>query len=224
MIVAVDSRPSPKETFMPFHVPLWLLGQCTPRVRDTLENDAGRRERLKPGAGLARYCSQAYFTQPSNLPELLTDKAGDSTWLLSLLTPFAHNSCQDSEDEHGDGDHWISSSLGCDTFNECPSLLFATVCLSALLSLSAEPSFLGRLIPRLSHKTVPVTAGHWHTDQPLASSTETSHLKRYRASTKAAVALSPCAARPSGGAGTANWGWFVLVQTATLLYFPFKSD
>lgn len=57
-------------------------------------------------------------------------------------------------------------------------------CLSALLSLSAEPSFLGRLIPRLSHKTVPVTAGHWHTDQPLASSTETSHLKRYRASSK----------------------------------------
>lgn len=177
MIGAVDSRPSPKETFMPFHVPLWLLGQCTPRVRDTVENDVERRERLKPSAGLARYCSPAYFTQPGNLPEHLTHEAGNSAWLLLLLRPFALYSCQDPKDECGDGDHWIPSSLGCDTFNECPSPLFAIVCLSALLSLSAEPSCLGRLIPRLSHKTVLVTAGHWDTDQSLASSTGTSCLK-----------------------------------------------
>ena len=158
----------------------------------------------------------AYFTQPSNLPEHLTDEAGNSSWLLLLLTPCVFNSYQDPKYECGD--HWISSSSGCDTFNKCPSLLFAIVCLSALLSLSAEPSCLGRLIPRLSHKTVPVTAGQWPTDQSLASSTETSHLKPYGASPKADCESFPLR-RPSGGAGTANWGWFVLVQIATLLYF-----
>lgn len=221
MIGAVDSRPSPKETVMPFHVPLWLLGQCTPRVRDTLENDAGRRERLKPGAGLARYCSQAYFTQPSNLSEHLSDEAGNSACHYSLLLLITHVRTQKMSVGMG-----ITGSLPLRDVTHSMNvlLLFAIVCLSALLSLSEEPSCLGRLIPTLSHKTVPVTAGLCCTDQSLASSTETSHLKRYGASAKADVDLSPCAAHPSGGAGTANWGWFVLVQTAILLYFPFKSD
>lgn len=115
------------------------MGQYTPRVRDTLENDAGRRERLKPGAGLARYCSQAYFTRPSNLPEHLTDEAGNSAWLLLLLTPFALNSCQDSEDECGMGITGSLLPLRDVTHPMNVLLLFAVVCLSVLLSLSAEP-------------------------------------------------------------------------------------
>lgn len=39
-----------------------MLGQCTSRIRDTLENDAGRKERLKLGAGLARYWSPQHVS------------------------------------------------------------------------------------------------------------------------------------------------------------------
>lgn len=55
---------------MPFTVPLRLLEHCTPRIWETLKNDARRRERLKPGAG-KELISQEDCTHPGNLLEHL---------------------------------------------------------------------------------------------------------------------------------------------------------